>query len=73
MIWDQGRKLAYHKDIGEHPRQGVCFAHPASPWPFSAGVSATTAFGCGCGAHDMMSEISGVLGCHTVTTAQPSL
>jgi IS30 family transposase len=32
LTWDQGSELAYHDQIAPLLREGVYFAHPASPW-----------------------------------------
>jgi IS30 family transposase len=32
LTWDQGSEMAYHDQIAPLLREGVFFAHPASPW-----------------------------------------
>jgi len=32
LTWDQGSEMAYHDQIAPLLREGVYFAHPASPW-----------------------------------------
>lgn len=32
LTWDQGSEMAYHDRFAHHFRDGIYFAHPASPW-----------------------------------------
>jgi hypothetical protein len=32
LTWDQGSEMAFHDQIAPLLREGVFFAHPASPW-----------------------------------------
>jgi IS30 family transposase len=32
LTWDQGREMAYHDQLASYFREGIYFAHPASPW-----------------------------------------
>jgi IS30 family transposase len=32
LTWDQGSEMAHHQLLANHFRDGVFFAHPASPW-----------------------------------------
>jgi transposase, IS30 family len=32
LTWDQGSEMAQHHLLGEHFREGIYFARPASPW-----------------------------------------
>ena len=32
LTWDQGSEMAHHNQIAAYLREGVFFAHPASPW-----------------------------------------
>ena len=32
LTWDQGSEMAHHHRLADQFREGVFFAHPASPW-----------------------------------------